>query len=1108
MSDQQMNAARPSARAYEINGEQADAARFVATACDPARSIVVEACAGSGKTWLLVARILRLLLAGTEPSAVLAITFTRKAAQEMHERLMELLHQLALASEEEAALLLSERGVPQTELASALPLARGLYDRVLRSPQALSIDTFHSWFMKLIQIAPLASGVPHGYALTEATGELRADTYGRFMQSVNAPENQHVKQALIALYGQLGDTRARNMLDAFVDKRAEWWAAVGNDADNGAGNDMPLDWLRALCGEDAERDARLSVWSDDVLRGRILRIASLLGQGTATNQKRAVAIESAVTAGAGIENFDALATQFVDDNGKPRGNSAAKGKLFDVIVRNLGEDGVQAFEEEFITIGDALKKLALRAGEATVIALNEALFTVGSAYLDIYQAVKAEQRVFDFADLEWQAWRLLSNEEHAAYLQSRLDSRYRHVLLDEFQDTNPLQWNIVQSWLNAYGDDAARPRMFVVGDPKQSIYRFRRAEPRVFSAARTTLTAQGADFLRTNQTRRNATAIVDVLNTALAANPLYQPQTTLEKDEGAVWRLPLVQQEKTEKVVWSPELLRDPLTMPREEEEDARRLEEGRAVAQAIRQAKEKLPQARWSDVMLLVRKRTHLRAYERALREAGIPFASDKRGGLLESLEVADLIALLTFLITPHDNLALAHVLKSPIIGATDDDLIALAQRNEKTWWSRLHRIPAEHASPALQRAVVLLEKWLDLAPRLPVHDLLDRILHDGDVVARYAQTASPLQRGQVLGNIEAFTELALNLDAGRYPSLPKFIDALRRLQKSADSDAPDEADIDAALDAVRILTIHGAKGLEASIVVLLDANHSDAARDDYGVLCEWPQDSDTPTHFSAFGRKAERGIARDYLFAEEEQLKEQEDWNLLYVAATRARNLLIVSGVADARSGAADGMVEGRWYARFSDVEQITPSVPSSAEAENTVTAAEFSLPLFDPPALPVQIEPADDYSSAEIDEGIALHALMERLTQAAAWPVDLHPPQRVARWLPCTPETAEIVCAQAGAILSNPELVRFFDPSLHRFARNEMEIVGVAGTARFDRLVMFDDELWILDYKRNLLESERVAYAQQLAGYRAAAQEVFPDATVRTALITVDGRLIEMQ
>ena len=157
-----------------------------------------------------------------------------------------------------------------------------------------------------------------------------------------------------------------------------------------------------------------------------------------------------------------------------------------------------AFEVEFESTGEALKKILRRSMEPKVIALNRSLFIVGAAYLDIYQAVKAEQRVFDFADLEWQAYRLLTNEEHAAYLQSRLDARYKHVLLDEFQDTNPLQWSIVQAWLNAYGDDSDKPSMFVVGDPKQSIYRFRRAEPRVFSAARTVLVAQGADFLRTN----------------------------------------------------------------------------------------------------------------------------------------------------------------------------------------------------------------------------------------------------------------------------------------------------------------------------------------------------------------------------------------------------------------------------------------------------------------------------------------------------------------------------------------------------------------------------------------------------------------------------------
>ncbi|MES2027285.1 MAG: UvrD-helicase domain-containing protein [Pseudomonadota bacterium] len=1091
-----MDDPRMTPRAYEINGTHADAAHFVASACDPSRSVVVEACAGSGKTWLLVARVLRLLLSGTEPAAILAITFTRKAAQEMRERLMQLLHELTLKSDAEVLALLRERGVAEQALPAMLPIARGLYERVLRSPQSLSIDTFHSWFARLIQIAPLASGVPHGYTLTEATGELLSDAYSRFMQAVNEKDNQHVKEALTDLYSQVGDFSTRNLINSFVAKRAEWWASVqGGD---------PIAWLQELCGADGEVDARLSLWSDEKLAARIGQIAWLLGQGTAVNQERATSIEKAMSDGATLENFETLTNEFFDGGGKFRKNRATK-NLTKALLDNLGEDGVYAFEVEFESVGEALKKILRRSMEPKVIALNRALFTVGAAYLEIYQAVKAEQRVFDFADLEWQAYRLLTNEEHAAYLQSRLDARYKHVLLDEFQDTNPLQWSIVQAWLNAYGDDSDKPSMFVVGDPKQSIYRFRRAEPRVFSAARAVLVAQGADFLRTNQTRRNAISIVEVLNASFVANPIYTAQTTLANEQGAVWRLPLVQQEKTEKVVWSPSHLRDPLTTPREEEEDARRLEEGRAVAQAILHARAEAKDARWSDVMLLVKKRTHLGAYERALREAGIPFASDRRGGLLESLEVADLIALLTFLITPHDNLALAHVLKSPIIGATDEDLIALALRTEKTWWSRLHQA-AESSSPVLQRAVTLLEKWLELAAHLPVHDLLDRILHDGDVVARYAQSASPLVRGQVLGNIEAFTELALNLDAGRYPSLPKFIDALRRLQKSAESDAPDEADIDAAMDAVRILTIHGAKGLEADIVVLLDANHSDPARDDYGVLCEWKQEADAPNHFSVFGRQAERGAARDYLFAEEEQLKTQEDWNLLYVATTRAKKLLIVSGVADARSASVNGVADGCWYSRFQGALEM--ELGDSLLVSDVEQEAEFSLPIFSPPALPApQIEVEAAYSSAEIEEGIALHALMERLTQTSTWPLEMYEPAQIAKWLPCSREMATIVREQAHAILAQPELERFFDPAQHRFARNEMEVITSAGVARFDRIVMFDNELWILDYKRNLFDSERAAYALQLQRYRIAAQTVFPDATIRTGLITADGKLTEM-
>lgn len=1137
--------------AYEVNGAPVAAAEFTRAACDPRHSVVVEACAGSGKTWLLVARMLRLLLDGAQPAELLAITFTRKAAQEMRERLMELLHELALVDDEGAVALLRERGVAESDLPRLLPLARSLYERILSSEQSLSIDTFHSWFARLLQIAPLAAAVPHGYSLTEKNGELQAEAYRRLMQSLRSPQHAETKAALLSLYEMAGDFNARNLLDAFLDKRAEWWASTQQDHVVEGDEEIeptPLQWLEELCGEDAFIDARLGLWEDALLCERISRLAVLLGQGSAANKTRATAIETALTAGASIDGFEVLASQFYDDNEKPRKNGKTKAFVA-ALLKDGGADeesALAAFEEEFNGVGEQIRQRQQRSKEKQVVALNRALFTVGSTYLDFYQEVKAEQRVFDFADLEWQAYRLLNNEASAAYLQTRLDARYGHILLDEFQDTNPLQWSIVSAWLDAYGGDAARPSVFVVGDPKQSIYRFRRAEPRVFLAAQELLREQGAAILRANQTRRNATAIVDVLNGSFVrgGNPLFAPQTTLGLAGGEVWRLPLAkvveeqhdaESEQAENaegvapvVAW-----RNPLLTPKEEEEDARRRLEGDALAKALQQAYREVKVAdgksgrdmKWSDVMLLVRKRTHLMAYESALRAAGIPFVSDKRGGLLESLEIADLIALLTFLMTPNDTRALAHVLKSPIIGATDDDLIQIARRSESGdghWWQRMQAMQDEGAASAtMVRAVNMLGRWLDAAPHLPVHDLLDKILHQGQLVARYAQNASPLTRSQTLGNIAAFIELSLNMDAGRYPSLPKFIDALRVLQRNAGSDAPNEASVDAAADAVRILTVHSAKGLEAPVVALLDTNHSDSADDNIGILCNWEPKETAPDHFSAFGKRSERGRAREKFFATEESFRQQEDWNLLYVAITRAKQLLLVSGVAGTRGALEGGVQENSWYHRLfgspAAVRDVMPEEYDDAGVEQTGDS--FGLALFDPRPVPPSLfglsqQEEDDQplaideegtlaGNAAIDEGIALHALLERLTYATAWPPEVPAAPLLVRWLGVSADMAEVVRNQALHLFAQPDLERFFNPALHRFARNEMEIVSAGGNVlRCDRVVMFEDEVWVLDYKRRLLDSERADYADQLARYRTALLSVFSDKRIRSALITADG------
>jgi ATP-dependent helicase/nuclease subunit A len=1083
-----------------LGDEPVDQKQFIAAACNPLRSVVVEACAGSGKTWLLVGRMLRLLLAGAAPSELLAITFTRKAAQEMRGRLDELLLRLATADNAGALALLVERGVPEPEAVRLLPAARALYGRVLASPQALSVDTFHSWFGRLLQIAPLAAGVPHGYALREKTGELMQEARRLFMRSLDRAGNQSVRSALEQLYETLGDHATDTLLDAFMSKRAEWWAMTQGDGPDD--EPAPLAELRERLGQDAARDARLTLWEDDYLKAQLLQIARLLGRGSPVNQGRASAIEKVVTGEPGLEQFENLRREFFTADGSPAKNRQTR-DLSKALSDFYGEDGESAFETEFSSVGMMIDRLHRRAFDLQMFAVNRALFAAGAALLRHYQELKAAQRVLDFTDLEWHAYRLLSDPDHAAYLQSRLDTRYKHILLDEFQDTNPLQWNIVRSWLEAYGADAEQPSVFIVGDPKQSIYRFRRAEPRVFQGALDMLRARNAAVLRTAQTRRNAQAVTQLLNADLAGNPIFLPQTTLSPRAGAVWRLPLAAPADTGPAPPAGEL-RNPFTTPREEEDNQRRLEEGRRVASAILHLHAQRGKGGWHDFMLLVRARNHLPAYERALREAGIPFVSDRKGGLLNAIEVQDLVALLAFLVTPADSRSLAHVFKSPIVGGDDTDLIALASAGGGNWWERAQRLARAGSSPAIEYGVAMLQGWLVDAPHLPVHDLLDRILHRGDLIARYARSAAPAMRGQTLANIEAFIELALSLDAGRYPSIPKFIEELGSLQRGLEGEAPDEADIVAADDAVRILTVHGSKGLESEVVFLLDTNAA-AKQDHAGILCDWPAGQDRPSHFSCFGVKGERGLARDDLFAAEARAAAQEDWNLLYVAATRAIDTLVVSGAWSGQAGAVGGLVPGSWYERLRHAPDL---LPDACATRVSGVAAGFELALFEAPPMPAGAGPAQAAAgSPAIDEGVALHALMERITGTGAWPVDVPQPAVISRWLLVSPDLAATVRAQALALLSTPGLARFFDPALHRRAHNELEVMVGRESMRFDRVVVFDHEVWVLDYKRNLLEAEQAGYADQMQRYRQAAAAVFGGKTIKTALVTVDGRLHEI-
>ena len=971
--------------------------------------------------------------------------------------------------------------------------------------------------MRLLQIAPLASGVPHGFSLEENTTELRDAAWLRFMQSLNQASMSPLRDALMTVYEIAGDWNGKDMIDAFITRRAEWW--VASDAGD------PLDALRELCGDDGLRDARLSLWEDQTLKNRLFHVASCLGKGTPAQQKTASALEQNISTSSSLDAFQALAAILLTAKDQPRALAITQ-----PLLKVMSEDEIAHLQDEWAGLADVLVTLKKRSHDREVLRLNEALVMIGNACLEHYQAIKADRRTLDFSDLEWHAWRLLTRSEHADYLHARIDARYRHILIDEFQDTNPLQWQIVRAWLEAYGEDHQRPSVFIVGDPKQSIYRFRRAEPRVFESARSMLRAQGATDLSTSLTYRNGKSIVDALNQAMHGNALYRPQATRSETEGAVWRLPLV--EATVPGMEAAEegrMLRDPLQVFPLEEDDLRRQQEGFLVGSALQQAR-RLPDGairRWSDMMILVRSRTHLIAYERGLRDAGIPFVSSRSGGLLDALEVTDVIALLRWLTLPSDNLALAQVLKSPIAGASDEDLIFLASAGEGSWWQRLVQCHQQDGSdevgdgqreagheandivaqpgllsPALIRILPLLRDWQIASTHLPVHDLLDKIIHQGQLMQAYAASVPASMRAQVLGNLNAFVALSLEIDAGRYPSIARFIDKLRRLQRGSDQEAPDEADIDASADAVRIMTIHGAKGLEAEVVVLMGGNHSDSSRDNLGVLCDWPQDAPGPTHFSVFGKTASRGYARESLFLQEESFRLQENWNLLYVAATRAKSLLVISGIHSGKEDA--GVVAGSWYEKLLHAQVF---VPELVAAENTASEHVFKLGVFNPPVLPSVGRKTGNKETAESREGSLLHLLMERLTAFNDWPVQLPAVRVVAQWLGCSVEQSTIVCKQAALILSSVSLEKFFDPDGFEFACNEMEIIVKGELIRLDRVVMFRDALWILDYKRNYFEFQHADYQAQLGRYRQACQSLFPAVLIHCALITVDGKLWEL-
>jgi ATP-dependent helicase/nuclease subunit A len=1096
----------------------------VTAALDPARSAVVAASAGTGKTWQLAARITRLLLAGAEPGSILALTFTRKAAAEMQARVSARLEKLALSGDAEAARQLQEIGLNATP--ALLARARTLYEALLFAPWPLRATTLHAFAQDLVTRFALQTGTPPGFEVSEDDGALCDAAWQSLQREWLRQPEAASSQALAVL---IADGRSEHALRAlvfdFLQRRNDWRAfAEGTESPDGA-----------LARLQARLEASLDVRTGDeplqavdaaALGARLHVLCGHLERAGGAIDRLKLAQLLPVLDLAGAERHAALRQVFFTQGGEPR-----KVRFGDGTRRKLGSGAAGHCAEVLAQIVHELAAIHDRLLRQQTLKRTQAGVMLGVAALAAFERALAEQGRLGFAELEWRAYRLLCRSDAARWVQFRLDSRIEHLLVDEFQDTSDTQWRLLLPLLQEFAAGGERPRSaFIVGDAKQSIYGFRRANPELLAVAhRHVVEMQRGIAAELSESFRSAPAIIDLVNALFAQDaararlPDFPPHRTRHLQlYGRVEVAPLVAAGADERAVIP---FRNPLTTPRPDPENRRAYEEGLLIGRRIRALLAERfavgdgADARligFGDIMILLRQRTHQRALERGLAECGVPFVGSARGTLLETVEGRDLLALLRFLASPARDLDLAHTLRTPLFALGDEDLVALARAvraGAGSWWAALQSDRAPERAQARQ----LLGRWLPLARALPAHDLIDRVLSEGNLAARYEAALPPPQAARVRANLALIAQLALSTDSGRYPSLSRFLHLLQT------QESPDEAPPPAAAEgagAVRILSIHAAKGLEAPAVFLAQSTVTPRPAG-AGWLVHWPAGAERPLDLLLAGSREQRDAFSAGLLAAEHARAAREDLNLLYVACTRARQFLHISGYE--RRGAGD------WHAlamaalgalgASADEQGVRTHARNTAPSVAAAPVAAASTPTADarlraPLALAAAQATAPSALTAHAPDpqqarrGRAIHWLLQRLSEGADGST-----LRAAleARLGATVGAGEFAQwhDEARAVIAAPALRCWFAGAAR--AWNEVAVSWDGGHGVIDRLVDDGETLWVIDYKteRGAAADLRALYAPQLTAYREGVRRLWPGRPVQAGLVlTAEQRWVALE
>ncbi|SHK63792.1 DNA helicase/exodeoxyribonuclease V, subunit A [Bradyrhizobium lablabi] len=1123
-----------------------------ARASDPASSAFVSANAGSGKTHVLVQRVIRLLLDGVPPEKILCITFTKAAAANMAERVFSTLGHWVTLDDPALDAAIRDVGIPHPDRKLRLR-ARELFACALETPGGLKVQTIHALCTRLLQQFPFEANVPARFTVLDDRdqNEMMERANLRVLLEASRDPDSATGRALMTAMASAADVTFKDVVrEACLsrDHFMAWTDAAGSGeaAALQVSAELGVDPTDAI--EDVEREI---VDGPNLPRSRWDNIASVLDTSSNADRKQADRLRGALTLN-GIEQVDNYLTVFLTETDRtPRAT---------VVTNNFIRDNPavgRLFEMEKLRITPLIE----RRRAVTIRDRTQALLHIATAAAANYRREKQERGLLDYDDLIDKTLAML-NRVSSGWVHYKLDRGVDHVVIDEAQDTSPRQWDIVDHIISEFtagqgARDGVVRTIFAVGDEKQSIFSFQGAAPREFDSRRRALDKKFRDAglkfdpVSFTYSFRSGAAILQsvdhvfrdetiyrsihadnahpVHETLADAGPslieLWELQLPDKKDDLEGWRAPFDGVSAT-----SPEV-----KLAKRIQAEIRRLVESGTMTG---HAGDRRP-LRYGDMLVLVRRRGNaFDAVIQALKHANIPVAGADRLKLTEHIAIIDLMNLADALLLPRDDLALAVALKSPLFGLSDDDLFTLAWQRKGS----LRRALNDHAASdgkfkqALDRLETCEHRFATETPFAFYAWLLGGDGGRARILKRLGHEANDA--------LDEFLELALGYERKAPASLQGFMAWLRT------ADLEVKRDMEISRDEVRVMTVHGAKGLEASVVFLVDTTSSPSDTQRLKLI-HLPK-SDAAPHAPGVvvwaGRKADDPAA--VAAARTAMLGETEDEyrRLLYVAMTRAADRLVVGGCMPgnmnsvrkfswydlivkglANSGLREETIETsdgpiKRYARPEDV--VAPTGAAAAPA----TGAPIELPSWLRTSAPPEASadsllrpsgPAENdgrgirtgetivLRARAVQRGTLVHRLLQSLPEIT---IDRrrdaalnYLARNAGGW---SEGDREALADGVLALLGDPRFAAVFGAG----SRAE---VGIAGrlerpgrppalvSGQIDRLVVSQSEVLIVDYKTNhappkLATEAPASYVRQLALYRAVLGKLYPQLPVRAALL----------